>query len=147
MALVSTASAEASEPNIPPSVIFMTSSAILMNEMHEWTEAPLLGHTSHTSDAKVLLAELRPSHYILMVGTVHCTVPLLSLSFNQIEEHLSFDEENFSVSMTSDIDGAGPFNILRPASFCFKSKSGSTVGFEIEPSRHTHRLQWIEVSA
>lgn len=62
MAPVSTVSAEASQPNIPLSVIFMTSSAILMNEMHERMEAPFLGHTGHTSDAKVLVAELRPGH-------------------------------------------------------------------------------------
>ncbi|KAG9225543.1 hypothetical protein PLEOSDRAFT_1087261 [Pleurotus ostreatus PC15] len=122
MALVST---EANQlPDMPPSVIFITSSATILVE--ERTESLILGYKSC---AKVLIAEWCPDNYVLMVGTAQCTVPLFSLGFDVIEERLAFDEANLSVSMSVPLgdvempDLVATFNLPKEVLFRLEFKS------------------------
>ncbi|KAF9490633.1 hypothetical protein BDN71DRAFT_1434571 [Pleurotus eryngii] len=110
---------------LPPSLCFATSSATITVEQR--IDSLVL---REEVNAKIMIAEFRSGHYILLAGTDHCDGSLYSMGLDDWQEHLVFNNEDLSV------------NVVYPLKELAKFFSISSVNV---PKRVSYRLKFQSV--
>ncbi|KAF9490819.1 hypothetical protein BDN71DRAFT_1510909 [Pleurotus eryngii] len=110
--------------SFPPSVCFATSLATVTVE--ERIDSLVL---RKQVQAKVMIAEFCPGHYILLAGTAHYGGSLYSIGLDDCPEHLFFNEDDLSVNMVYPLEepvqyfDIGFVNVPKKVSYRLKFQS------------------------